>query len=153
MEDLKLVTYCGLYCDLCSTRGRIPKQARDLLNSMKKESYDEWGSCLDNFDSFWKFLNNICKSDEACPGCRSEGGFPNCKIRECAKEKNIDICINCDKYPCELITNFNKVYPTLISDGLRHKKIGTDAWINEQENRCKTGFVYADIRCRGCSDS
>ena len=38
-------------------------------------------------------------------------------------------------------------YPTLIADGKRIKKIGIDAWIEEQEERVKTGFAYADIRC------
>lgn len=38
-------------------------------------------------------------------------------------------------------------YPTLIANGRRMKEIGPDAWIREQEERAKTGFAYADIRC------
>ena len=50
-------------------------------------------------------------------------------------------------YPCHRITALAKGYPTLIADGERMKRIGIDAWIEEQEKRVKTGFVYADIRC------
>ena len=27
-DNLKFVTYCGLYCGLCANRGRIPEQAK-----------------------------------------------------------------------------------------------------------------------------
>jgi hypothetical protein len=27
------------------------------------------------------------------------------------------------------------------------KEVGLDAWIQEQEERRKTGFAYADIKC------
>ncbi len=36
----------------------------------------------------------------------------------------------------------------LIADGLRQREIGLEAWIEEQDERCKTGFAYADIRHR-----
>jgi hypothetical protein len=35
--DLDQVTYCGLYCPLCAERGRIPRQASILKESMAKE--------------------------------------------------------------------------------------------------------------------
>ena len=38
-------------------------------------------------------------------------------------------------------------YPTLLADGQRIKKIGLEAWVQEQEERAKTGFAYVDIRC------
>ena len=41
--DLRLVTYCGLYCELCAARGRIPRQANALRETMVKEGYDVWG--------------------------------------------------------------------------------------------------------------
>ncbi len=40
-----------------------------------------------------------------------------------------------------------KGYPTLIADGERMKEIGIEAWIDEQEERAKTGVAYVDIRC------
>jgi hypothetical protein len=43
MADLTLVTHCGLYCGLCSERGRIPQQASALRELMAKEGYENWG--------------------------------------------------------------------------------------------------------------
>jgi hypothetical protein len=70
-----------------------------------------------------------------------------CTIRKCAREKNIDICISCDDYPCKRIDGIAKGYPTLLADGKRMKDIGIDAWLEEQKERVKTGFAYVDIRC------
>lgn len=36
---------------------------------------------------------------------------------------------------------------TLIPDGRRMQRIGVEAWVAEQEERTRTGFCYADIRC------
>ena len=51
MVSLKLVTYCGLHCQLCAQRGRIPRQADLLRESMRKEGYELWGKELSGFES------------------------------------------------------------------------------------------------------
>ena len=147
MADLRLITYCGLYCGLCAEINRIPRIAQDLRDTMKKEGYDQWGQNLPGFKEFWSFLNNLIES-KTTRSCR-EGtcGAPFCSIRKCAREKNVDICIYCEDYPCNRIDGIAQGYPTLLTDGKRLKDIGVDAWIVEQEQRAKTGFTYADIRC------
>jgi hypothetical protein len=147
MADLSLVTYCGLYCGLCSQKCRIPKKAQELKEAMKIEDYEHWGPSLPGFNEFWSFLNNLASSESKC-SCREETcGAPFCTIRKCAKEKNLDICVSCDEYPCERIKGIAKGYPTLLADGQRIKEIGIDAWLVEQAKRAETGFAYADIRC------
>jgi hypothetical protein len=147
MEGLKLVTYCGLYCGLCAERGRIPRQANLLRESMAKEGYEFWGKELPGFEEFWTFLRNLCGPDKACPGCRQGGGPPFCSIRKCARERGVDICPLCEEYPCKRVLEIAKGYPTLIADGKRMQEIGLEAWVQEQEERAKTGFAYVDIRC------
>jgi len=149
MPDIKYVTYCGLYCGLCSTRNRIPGQANALWQSMKKEAYDHWGKLVyDNFEKFWDFLGKLKDYTYICPGCRQGGGNPDCEIRKCAQKKKIEVCALCEEFPCDLIRRFSKVYITIIPDGIRIKKIGLEAWIEEQKERAQTGFCYVDIRCR-----
>ena len=147
MADLRLVTYCGLYCGLCAERGRIPRQAGALRDSMSKEGYEHWGKELPGFVEFWKFLDGLCGPDKACPGCRQDGGPPFCTIRKCVREQEIEVCVFCEDYPCKRVLGIAKGYPTLIADGKRMKEIGIEAWIEEQEERAKTGFAYVDIRC------
>lgn len=147
MSDLRLVTYCGLYCGLCAERARIPARATSLRESMAREGWDSWGTHVPGFTDFWSFLENLCDPDKCCPGCRQGGGPPFCSIRKCAEEREIDTCPFCGEFPCERIQAIAKGYPTLIADGTRMKEIGVEAWIQEQEERANTGFAYADIRC------
>ena len=147
MDNLELVTYCGLYCDLCAQRGRIPAQAAALKESLTKEGWNDFGKYIfDSFGSFWELLSNFADKERSCSGCCQGGGNPECKIRDCAKEHNINTCPLCDQFPCDLINEFAITYPLVIPDGIRMKKIGLPAWIDEQKNRAKNGFIYADIR-------
>ncbi|MHC4479194.1 MAG: DUF3795 domain-containing protein [Planctomycetota bacterium] len=148
-ERLKYVTYCGLYCELCSTRGRVPKQAASLSKTMVKDGWDIWGKDLPNFKQFWEFLTRISDKNNACPGCRQGGGPPFCGIRKCAKNKGVDLCVDCEAFPCHRIKGLAKGYINLIPDMKRMKELGFDAWFEEQKERAATGFVYSDIRCPG----
>ena len=147
MDNLKLVTYCGLYCGLCVARGRIPRQASALRETMVKEGYEQWAKDFrPGFEGFWEFLGNLCDPDKNCPGCRQGGGPPFCGIRKCAVKRKVDVCAFCEEFPCEKVLMIAKGYPLLIPGGERMKEIGIEAWIAEQEERATTGFVYSDIR-------
>jgi hypothetical protein len=147
-EDvLKLVGYCGCYCGLCAVRSRFPKHAQQLQQTLHQEGMDYWfkyiPSMRTSFPVFWKFLEDLTKYE--C-SCRSEGGPSTCKIRLCAKKKQVSTCPLCDEYPCALIENYTKIYPATIEDGKRLKEIGLEEWIKEQEERGKQGFIYAQSK-------
>ena len=141
------MTYCGLYCGLCSQKNRIPQRAQKLQDSMQKEGYQHWGQEIPGFKEFWKFLSGLVKSESRCSCREGTCGAPFCTIRKCARGKKIDICVECVEYPCKKIAGIAKGYPALLADGKRMKEIGVDAWVKEQEERAKTGFAYVDIRC------
>lgn len=149
-DKLRYVTYCGLYCSLCAQRSRIPQQARQLQESLHEEGFADFYQYMpemkEAFPPFWHFLQTLAKFDCSCR--TGMGGPPDCKIRSCAKQKEITVCPQCEKYPCTLIEALAEHYPTLIQDGKRLQKIGLERWIEEQEERAKRGFVYADIRYR-----
>jgi hypothetical protein len=147
-DNLQLITYCGLYCELCTQRGRIPQQAKALKETMTKESYEVYGFEIPGFEAFWTFLGDLCEKANACPGCRAGGGNPYCEIRQCARGRGVEICADCADYPCERVEHFAQVYPTILVDAKRLREVGLGAWIKEQEQRAATGFCYADIRIR-----
>jgi len=148
MADLKYVTYCGLYCKLCTTIARAPRQARDLRDTMRRDGWEHYGEMVHpGFGDFWRILNELGADDETCLGCRGGCGRPDCEIRVCARERQVEICPLCDDCPCERVEALGRSYPTLIADGARLRAVGIDAWIAEQEERRATGFAYADIRC------
>lgn len=146
MSNLELVTYCGLYCGLCSQRNRIPLRAVSLRDAMRKEGYENWGRNLPQFNEFWSFLNNMADLGPGCSCRAGKCGPPFCGIRKCAQQKGIEVCAFCGDYPCRMISGLANGYVTMLADGRRIKEIGIDAWIQEQEEREKTGFAYCDIR-------
>jgi hypothetical protein len=147
MSDLQNVTYCGLYCRLCATKSRIPQTAIALRDALSAEGWENYGEYIvPDFKTFWSTLGKLARFEEDCPDCRSGCGDPGCSIRKCAKDRRVELCPLCAKFPCEHIKALGRRYPNLIADGQRLKDIGLEAWVREQEDRRKTGFCYCDIR-------
>ncbi len=148
MTNLRKVTYCGLYCGLCSSAVRVPKQAAVLKATMADDGWPNWGKDMPRFAEFWQFLEWLEGIEKSC-SCREEDcGPPFCGIRKCARSRGVEICPQCAEYPCHRIAGLAKGYHMLIEDGRRMMEIGLDKWIEEQEKRKATGFAYCDIRCR-----
>ncbi|UCC17663.1 MAG: DUF3795 domain-containing protein [Dehalococcoidales bacterium] len=148
MADLKYVTYCGLYCKQCSNMTYIPQQAKALYNTLKREGFEYFGPYGDEkFNDFWEYLKKLTQLDRVLEGCRKGGcGDPQCQIRMCASEKNQEICMYCEEYPCPKFDLLATRYPTLLGEGKKLKEIGIDAWIEAQEERCSRGYCFADSR-------
>lgn len=147
MTDLKYVTYCGLYCRLCANLARVPQQSTALLETLRREGWEDFGQyAVPGFKEFWAALEKLSQFDKTRKGCRGGCGNPDCGIRPCAQEKKVEVCSSCAQYPCRHIEALAKRYPTLVSDGMRQKQIGIEKWVQEQEQRFRAGFCYADIR-------
>jgi len=144
-EKIKFVTYCGLCCELCAERARIPQQAKALQQAMTEEGWPFWGHTVPGFDGFWEFLEGLHASG-GCSGCRAGGGYPQCQIRLCARERGLELCSECSDFPCDHVEALGARYPTLIADNRRLRAVGLERWLNEQEERVRRGVVYADIR-------
>lgn len=146
-EKLRFVTYCGLCCELCAERGRIPRRAAALREAMAEEGWPFWGPTVPGFTEFWQFLQRL-QADGGCPGCRAGGGYPQCQIRICARERGMDLCSQCSDFPCAHIEALGTRYPTLIADNRRLQTVGLEQWLDEQKERTRRGVCYADIRYR-----
>ena len=147
MADLKYITYCGLYCKHCTTLARIPQQAKTLYDTMKREGFEFFGPYESpQFNDFWKYLEHLTVLDKECPLCRGGCGDPGCKIRICAREKNQEICVFCDEYPCALFDSLTRQYPALLGEGKMLKELGIDAWLEKQEQRCEMGYCFSESR-------
>lgn len=145
--ELEFVTFCGLYCNLCAERARIPAQAAALQRAMTDEGWPHWGHSVPGFAEFWQFLEQL-HAEGGCPGCRAGGGFPLCQIRVCAQERGEQLCAWCSDFPCDHFEALGARYPTLLADNRRLQAVGLEQWLSEQQEREGRGFVYADIRYR-----
>jgi len=149
-NSLLLVTYCGLYCGLCAQHTRIPHNARQLQQTLQEEGLEDFYQYFPEmkkvFPQFSQFLENLAKFDCTCRS--GKGGPSNCEIRECVRQRSINVCPQCKEYPCQHIQKLAERYPTLIQDGKRLQKIGIQKWIDEQEQRAKRGMSYSDLKAK-----
>jgi hypothetical protein len=133
----QLLGYCGLYC----------------------------GNCL-YYINTKKGVGTVQKDGNIafCEGCNSPVNTPHCShcsIKDCNRSKGLSYCLQCNDYPCSIITEFieqkdysyHKDVPEMME---RLKEIGPDAWYKEMEERylcrnCGNHFTYFDGKCLKCN--
>lgn len=145
MPRRDLISYCGLYCDLCDSRSRIPKRAAALLDALVAAGHEHGAADRPGFEEFWSYLVGLADADGVCRGCRAMGEVLGCEISRCARERGIEICVFCDEYPCDRIEEMLSQFPALRDEHARLKELGVDAWLDEQGERAKRGLCYSEI--------
>lgn len=95
------------------------------------------------------FLRDVCHGCGCdCGKCIGKGHFDNCEIAKCVKGRKLESCADCGELPCTKLIQFTahpiwRTHLPCIENLRRRKKIGTQAWIEEQE-----GYWRDDKRCR-----
>ena len=141
--DKKYICYCGLYCENCAVKAKIWPASKILHEEMKKAGFEEIINYIPGGQGFWPFLKDMAEKG-FCESCREGGGNPGCAIRKCAKEKNIEMCALCEKYPCDYFKPFFDNYLTLKQDNELLRDKGMDDWSNLQNERRGKGFTYTN---------
>jgi hypothetical protein len=96
-----------------------------------------------NFDEFMKGLEYFSKV-ESGPYCQvpcKEGGGPPCRRRPCAQEKGIEICYDCDDFPCKYMDWGSRSKSEKIEDCERYKKLGLEGWLKFHIERAEKGYL------------
>ena len=102
-ESRDLHTYGGGYCGYCGIfKGRkvamIGSEFKELIQAYKFEEWLPEFLREFNFNEFLKgleFFSNP-KSGSFCQvPCKEGGGIPNCAVRKCAREKEVEVCFEC----------------------------------------------------------
>ncbi len=121
MVDNNLAAPCGIYCGACRSYLLKKKQL------LEKRGYKQ-----------------------GCDGCRIRN--KNCAFirRDCLqlRKKEIEYCLECDKFPCQNLRKIDKTYidrysVNLIENLKRIKEIGVGAWFQEQKK------LYTCLECGG----
>lgn len=160
MTDFNYDSYCGIYCGACDIMmsgktGNNSKLTTFWNEATVKSLHKGLGLPYDDNQPF--------KSE--CYGCKSDMQFINCrvcKIRDCARNREIEHCIDCDQYPCDQISGMKKNEFSLphIKDNypnmLTIKESGTDHWLSEQSAKwkcpeCGSDFSWYSSKCYTCS--
>jgi len=140
----ELICYCGLYCGNCAVKAKVEPASKVLYEEMKKAFFEEIMSMFPDGETFWSFLKGMAVQG-VCISCKAGSGNPGCAVRICAKEKNVDMCALCERYPCEQFTRFFEGYPTLKHDNAILRELGFDVWAKLQDERQASGFTYTDL--------
>lgn len=139
--DEKLLAPCGLYCGVCSIRVAYVTENEKLKEKIS---------------GFY----GVPPEQIACEGCKSDVVFVYCRvcpISDCATERNLKGCHQCDDFPCERIDNFpfeqgKKVILRAIP---QWRELGTEKWVEAEIERYKCPSCGAPLlrgfpRCGSC---
>ena len=106
-----LIAYCGLYCGDCPGYTQtVANLARDLRAELRHHRFAQMAVMLakvpffkdfKNYDKCYNLLGTMMKM-RCIKLCKGNGGPPDCKIRNCCRNKGFDGCWQCDDFStCE----------------------------------------------------
>lgn len=140
--DKRLAAVCGLFCPACTvfigTR-EDPERLETIAGRVQKPV--EELQC------------NGCRSEKRCFYCRER-----CKMGQCAQERGVDFCGECNEYPCGILKTFQAEAPHRIElwkSQERIKEVGYEKWYREMIDHyscpgCHTLNSAYDLKCRNC---
>jgi hypothetical protein len=86
---------CGIWCGSCvAGNGALRELTRRYSEIVDGYDLQDWAPKDFDFKEFRKGLSSLAAM-ALCPGCLKEGGRPDCEIRSCVRNKNLDDCSQC----------------------------------------------------------
>jgi len=145
MKPENLITYCGVYGGACARwcGNTVFKDFATIFAEwLDAQGYHHWMPTeVKEFDyaEFRKALDFFSKKDTwlVCRRCCKGGdGRPDCEIRKCCKNRGLDVCFDCDEFPCDKVKGDTK----MIERAKEYKKLGKDEWLRQHVEKAKQGF-------------
>lgn len=111
--------------DACNNHLWMPKNVKEF-------NYSEFRKGLE-YIGFQKKL--ICT--ECCRGTKvSLAQNPKCEIKNCCQKQNIDICFECQNFPCDFIAKNENI----LKKAKEYQKLGVKKWLEEQIRKAEAGY-------------
>lgn len=136
MTNDEVLGYCGLYCGGC---GAFQATARGEAIEYEPGAFT---TCRG------------CNSSEISVSCS------DCELKDCARERGLRYCRQCEEYPCDRFAQFrdDRRYPYHTDTPAameRLSEIGLDDWVLEQSlnwicKSCGGRFDWFSQCCPGC---
>lgn len=145
----ELAGICGLYCGTCPRYLAYQENDVEQLNEISRET-------------------GVPIEEIRCDGCLSDNVSPTCLecrhgFRQCAGEKNVTWCFECDDFPCQRLHDFRDVH---VVNGISHhihviedlqymKNHGVEQWVAEQDRagscpKCGKRLYWFVHECSTC---
>jgi hypothetical protein len=137
---------CGLYCGKCFAfeKGPVKKHSIELRNALGNfDVYAQRFTTLleepvfENYPRFKEMLDFF--TEGYCKGCRKDNCklFKECKVRECAWEKQVDFCFECREFPCNHTGFDENLEKRWIYINKRMKDIGVEKYFDEIKDKSR----------------
>lgn len=111
-----------------------------MPGAVKEFDYAEFRKGLDFFSSDDTWL--VCRK---C--CRGGDGAPQCHIRDCCRQRGVDMCFECGDFPCATV----KDHSALMERAKRYRELGRDACLREQEELASQAYEHHTGKCYQCN--
>ncbi len=136
--EYDLVAPCGDYCGGCAQyNGMAVTIARYMRELADLYGFEFRSQGAFDFSQFLKGLEWFI--DQAtCPGCREGGGPAWCTVKGCCLEKGLQVCFQCDDFPCSRMESVAD--PDTMDRYHRFQQLGWRAWIDEQARKAEAGY-------------
>jgi len=122
---------------------RVLPMAKEFRSELTRAGFEEAMEHIPDAEIFWEFLNSMVGSG-VCT-CHGSGGAKDCDIRDCAKSKEIEVCVTCENYPCRRFDQMFRRFPVLAKDNQLLRDRGMDVWLKFQEDRSSGDYVYPSV--------
>jgi len=150
-EDL--ITYCGQYGGYCcgwwehAIRVDLATALAELVDAsgchhwMPTEIQDfNYAEFRKGLDFFRKDPRVICRR---C--CKGGDGYQGCEIRKCCEERGLDICFECDEFPCGKVKGY--AGPGIMERAEEYQELGKDEWLRQQVAKARQGYELHTGKC------
>jgi len=131
------VAPCGLSCGKCVAYAGGPVQLASLRLSEAlgdnfasyAQRFEAMNPVFENYAGFRELLNFLAQG--SCTSCRDKGClFKSCRVTECAKEKRVDFCFQCEAFPCDEHGMPDGLAERWQANNEKMRELGLGAWFN-----------------------
>ncbi|TET45828.1 DUF3795 domain-containing protein [candidate division TA06 bacterium] len=145
MKSEDLIAYCGVSCGTCARwcdYSEFRTLAAVLAEWVDAQGYQFWmPTYAKDFDytEFRKGLDFFSRNDTwlVCHNCCKGGdGNPECEIRKCCEKRGLNLCFDCEEFPCDKVERDKK----MVKRGEKYRELGKDEWVRQQAEKAKQGF-------------
>ncbi|MFW9904025.1 MAG: DUF3795 domain-containing protein [Candidatus Thorarchaeota archaeon] len=136
-EKKRYISFCGSYCRTCDWfTGRIRRTFQIAFEMVELYGFQKFFQDQINIENFKKGLS-ILASTPIDSGCKADIAEKpeedRCKIRQCCHQKDLDLCDECQKFPCKLLANNPGVIKFHCIENLQEIKTkGLKPWVDKQ---------------------
>jgi len=132
----RYISFFGSYCKKCpwftSLIRNIFKKAREVFEEYGLNRYIEDEIDVGKFLHALEILGNLGVRSGCKAEIKQKPEEDRCKIRQCAYYRGVQLCVECDNFPCDLLKSHPGVIKFGYIDNLLEIKEKGLKWLDKQ---------------------